>query len=188
MASFFDQAIQEYHEQFATLPSEYYDSGCRDWQEEFYHQPKPLSPRAVSDKDIADFNQSFNFCLSDFHKQWHSDTTPSRNRNRLFYARRLASLFSSLARMAERPCVPQKEYDALSETALRYQELSAILEGKKPWQFYSEKVWPPCVGSLPSDGNDPEWKTLKTWDSKPATSITWQYWQPQKEAHHALKG
>ena len=177
MSSIFDEAVQEYHDEFKTLPLEYYDAGSCEWREEFTRQPPAFQKRVPTEKDFREFNERWNAVIERYRKAWRSDKTPSDKRDRLFYAQRYASFYSVFARMAEKSsCVSQTEYDKLSEQALRYQELEAKLEGKKAWQFYSCSVVPPCVGSLPYDGDSPEWQKLKTWDGEPATSLKWRYW------------
>ena len=175
MSSIFDESVQEYHDEFKTLPLEYYDAGCGEWREEFTRQPPAYKKRVPTEKDIQEFNDRINAIIAGYHKQWHADTTPPSKRDKRFYAERYFSFFSVLARRAEEPCVPQAVYEKLYDFAQFYEERLAKLEGKKPWQFYSCEVVPPSVGTLPYDGDSPEWEKLKTWDGKPATSITWRY-------------
>ena len=154
MSSFFDQAVQEYHDEFNTLPYEYYDSGARDWREDFTHQPEIPPTRYVpTDKDYAAVKQRFQSIVEGFASVWRKDTTPAKERDRLFYARRYCNYFRTLSRWAENPCVSQEVYDKFSELSLRYEELVAKLEGQTPLEFYRYKL---------------------AWQS--AETIKWQYW------------
>ena len=95
-----------------------------------------------------------------FTEHWHKDKTPPEQRDRLFYARRLASLYETIERKTEYYTgFPQKEWERLSDASERYAELVSILEGKTPQEHY-----------------------MKRWGFK---TTSWRYW-PQVNRKEAV--
>lgn len=99
----------------------------------------------------------------------------------MYYAVKYANIFARAARLAERDplAMPDKEYHRLYDLQRRYEELQAILEGTKPYEFYRCNlcVTPSAVG--PS--SRVHWEQCKTWDDKPAESLTWEFWPDQRK-------
>ena len=114
-----------------------------------------------------------NFLLRDFAKNWRKDNTPPESRNRLFYAERLASLFSCVERAASKaPEFPPEEYDRLYNTAAFYEELVAILKGEKPYEHYEDELLCKWGAHYWHRANLPD--DFVMLDGKPACSMKWK--------------
>ncbi len=65
---------------------------------------KPLDQIHVNDSEVnrTEFNRRFNYIINYHSNLWHSDNTPSKNRNRAFYAYRYMRLFQDIMHLLEK--------------------------------------------------------------------------------------
>ena len=156
--SIFDEAVENYHTQQVELS---HVNGTTDqYVQDIYH----LDPLDLDDtintppwdeiermnrraeelrhypehqREIRDF---FGHIAMGYSEYWKRDKTPPEKRDKLFYARRYASLFETCDRKAE--CwlgMPSEEWTRFNNAAERYAELVSILEGKTPQEHYRKR-------------------------------------------------
>ena len=111
--------------------------------------------------------------INDYSDAWRNDDTPPANRNRLFYAQRLAAFFETVARIAENsPAVPHSEYKRLLRLQVFYEELAAKLRGEKPYQLYRRSLL--CKHGCPDRAVLPD--DFTDWAGNEAASMKWTCW------------
>ena len=108
--------------------------------------------RSTDPHEIERTKSRFYGEIEAYRKLWKSNDTPPEDRDRLFYARRLEGFYATMERIAENsPCVSLDEYKKILHHHTRYMELVAILEGRKPRDFWADydfnppsswKFWP----------------------------------------------
>lgn len=121
----FEQDCRDSHDEYKSLPASYYDSDCRDWQEDFYHQPKNVKVSFGGGGRSNLFHWLNNFDRPQVRLLCGEDDTPASERNSLYYAHAYAAFFDMASRQAEKDfCFPKNVYDrendAISDLAYLY--------------------------------------------------------------------
>lgn len=122
--------MRSYSDEFRSLPNEYYDSGCRDWREEFYHQPKIPENWPSHRHQPNGYSEKAKLFLIHVSSPRHRDNTPPNERDRRYYAEMYANIFARAARLGERDTesMPDKEYRRLLGFQKRYEAQSEKFE------------------------------------------------------------
>ena len=130
MDTFSQEEMRSYSDEFRSLPNEYYDSGCRDWHEEFYHQPKIPENWPYHRAQPNGYSEKAKLFLIRDRSFRRYDLTPHYERDRRYYAMRYANIFARAARLAERDTesMPDKEYYRLLGFQRRYEAQSEKFE------------------------------------------------------------
>lgn len=153
--SIFDEAVRDYHQEqiqlsyvngttdqfvynFDLYPDSTTHTPSREEIEQTRQTNAELRNDAEHQRGIRNFFGHIAMGYSDY---WKRDKTPPEKRDRLFYARRYASLFEVCNRKAESiEGMPSEEWTRFDRAAERYSELVSILEGKTPQEHY-QKRW-----------------------------------------------
>lgn len=130
MDTFYSEDVSTYHDEFNTLPYEYYDSGCRDWREEFYHVPtqKPIKRKPYTEPKVyPQRTRDFLIMCSDI-ASYRDD--PETIRDKHYYAYKYMRIFENASRYGERvkDAMSAKELDKLVDHQYRYEAVLKKIE------------------------------------------------------------